>query len=292
MPGVTGVLQYFGHAGALENENDMRNVVTADTTYYVRTVGSDFNNGLTPATAWLTIDHAIWYLNTQIDVQPPTAATPINLTIDIGAGTFAGLSSSMDFSNSEGGKLTIQGAGIGTTILTDGLQLFNMGGNLGLLVKGVTLQGTASTVIALFRCRGGVIQNSEFALFAGIDGIQTVSRSDISASDCTVSGTGARFVHMQTGDRGSIQLINITYSTPTFSSAVYDIGISNYLEDVGTNAGSATGKRFLVDGVLLLDYGAGSIQAGVGTVNGTFGSTGQVRGSDLTWHGNIAVPVP
>jgi hypothetical protein len=269
-----------------------RKITTTDTTYYISSTGNDANDGLTSATSWLTLAKAITYVNNSLNVQPPTAATPVNLTINIGAGTFAGVMSYLDFSSLAGGTLTIAGNGIGSTIITDGLQLYNMAGIFGLIVQGVTLQGTVATPVGLFTCKTGFIQNSEFALTAGLYGVITEPQGSMGVSNCTVSGSGAQFVHMDSGDFASIQLTNITYSTPTFSDMVFNIGLDCYLDDVGINAGSATGKNFVCNGIYHLHYGAGNIQAGVGTVSGTMGATGQVQDSTGAWHGNIATPVP
>lgn len=80
-------------------------------TYYIRTTGSNSNNGTTPELAKLTLDSAL-----------SIAALTGGDIIDVGAGTFTGVSNT-DFPGSLGNPITIRGAGMGVTTFTGTLTI-------------------------------------------------------------------------------------------------------------------------------------------------------------------------
>lgn len=61
-----------------------RTRLTASTIYYVSTTGSDSNDGLTPATAWATLQHAVDFVANTVDLGG------FNLTVQLLTGTYSG----------------------------------------------------------------------------------------------------------------------------------------------------------------------------------------------------------
>lgn len=88
-----------------------RTILTAAGNRYIATTGSDSNDGLTPATAWATLQHAMNVVATTLDM----AGFPV--TANIGAGSFAGFGAKACVG---GGILQFNGAGSASTTITAG----------------------------------------------------------------------------------------------------------------------------------------------------------------------------
>jgi hypothetical protein len=89
-----------------------REVLAADRTYYVRTTGSDSNDGLSSGAAFLTIQKALNVCKT-IDFSGYT------VTIDVGSGTFSGqVTGGVMVGQGGYANLVISGAGSGSTTVT------------------------------------------------------------------------------------------------------------------------------------------------------------------------------
>lgn len=87
-----------------------RTVLTANTNYYVATTGSDSNPG-TSALPWATLQHAINYISTNVDIANWT------VIINVAAGTYVGFGAKPTVG---GGNIFIKGAGTASTTLTAG----------------------------------------------------------------------------------------------------------------------------------------------------------------------------
>lgn len=83
--GPAGATGATGPAGAIGPAGPGREILSNHRTYYVRTNGSDSNNGLanTAIGAWLTLQHAYEYVGSNIDLNGWT------ITIQIADGTYA-----------------------------------------------------------------------------------------------------------------------------------------------------------------------------------------------------------
>ena len=97
----------------------VRQILTADTTFYVSTTGNDSNPG-TSAAPWATLQHAVHILASEYDTAGFT------VTISVGAGSFAGFGVETIVG---GGIIQISGAGSLATTITNGPNdgLFNFG---------------------------------------------------------------------------------------------------------------------------------------------------------------------
>jgi hypothetical protein len=88
----------------------LRTVLTSNANYYVSSTGSDSNPG-TIGSPWATLQHAMFFIAANIDFAG------FQLTVNIGAGTFAG----MGFATCVGGGLLMfKGAGPALTTITAG----------------------------------------------------------------------------------------------------------------------------------------------------------------------------
>lgn len=121
--------------------------LTANTTYYVRTTGSDSNGGTDPTTdAFATLQHAWDFLAGSLDLGQFT------LKIDVGAGTFNLLTANTWVG---GSAVNIVGAGSSSTTLTDVAFITSGASAAGgaiigpeISIDGVHLLGSASPPIA------------------------------------------------------------------------------------------------------------------------------------------------
>jgi hypothetical protein len=119
-----------------------REVLTGNRTYYVRTTGSDSNDGLCSGAAFLTIMKAINVCKT-IDFNGYT------VTIDVGSGTFYGqVTGGVMVGQAGYANLVISGAGSGSTTVTyDGLHegtFFPDGVGVKYTIQNMTITGTGS----------------------------------------------------------------------------------------------------------------------------------------------------
>ena len=106
---------YTNDAGTVKQIT--RRILSADVSYYVATTGSDSNPG-TLASPWLTLEHAANVISQDLDFAGFT------VTVNIGAGTFAGCEL---LGTVGGGVLQFNGAGSGSTTVSDFTGLFAVG---------------------------------------------------------------------------------------------------------------------------------------------------------------------
>lgn len=265
-------------------KDDIREVLNANRTYFVRTDGNDSNSGLanTAGGAFLTLQHA-WNVIVTLDLSGFTA------TISIGAGTYtsspalgigAGYSTSPQF----GGPVIISGAG-STTILNPAAPAFcistetetpypitlqNMKlitnvasfgsllntSNLGHLVVGSGMEFGATDQFALLSSSGGVME-----VTAGY----------------TISGNGAGG-HMRAWRGGTILNAGFTHTltgTPAFGTYALAQTGSLIIAESTTFSGSGTGTRYsATENGVIFTAGAGATYF-PGNVAGSTASGGQ-----------------
>lgn len=240
-----------------------REVLTADTTYYVRTDGNDSNDGLTDAAggAFLTVTHAI-------DVIQSIDLNQHLLTLHIGTGTWTGGPYQINniYGNRDGTTgLVVEGNGSANTSISLQFDLFTNA-----TVQAMKLDaGTGDSFASLW-----VGEHSE--VFIGDDVIfnATVTiNTDIYAYDYgavtpktstySVRGAGTRSSHVRVEGcaryNASLQATAIAVSnTPTFSvgfvRAKYGAQIT--LGDSFTSSGTITGKQFDLTGSAITFNGA------------------------------------
>lgn len=259
-----------------------RQQITANTTFYISTAGDDANDGLSPGTAWLTLAHAFQYLDYNIDVVIPGNLSGIQITLDIGAGTFQGAIVRGNFSHFNGASLEIQGDSVATTTVTDGFPFFRFAAvNItitGLTMTGVNALGAGSLC---FASTGTFVQVTAAKFDMGTVynalGCAETAGGYVAIANTEITGNGDFVIF----GSGSIDTLTFT-GTTTFVDAVLRIPFDGNCQDNLSHTGTATGFKYTCEGTLWFPFGGGAIQSGVGTLDGTIGPGGRVfTGTDF-----------
>lgn len=246
-----------------------REVLTADRTYYVRTDGSDSNNGLadTSGGAFLTIQKAVNTV-TALDMAG------FNTIISVGAGTFN--YTDIALKNLLGGECTIRGQGPASTTLYGSTRGFSLSSIVGqwiledfkLTSAGWGINNSGSKL---------KFKNIEFGSCSTLHihttalGVTEVTGNYSVSAGCPYHTYVARGSVFLTAGR----TVTIT-NGPTFSSAwawVEETGV--YRGESFTVSGTAYGPRYYVktNGVLFANGAAESLP---GSTSGSTASGGQV----------------
>ena len=276
----------------ISNITSGREVLTADRTYYVRTDGSDSNDGLsnTAGGAWLTLNHAWKTICTTLDLAG------YRVTISIGSGTFAaGASSYGDTAGADSsyqrvyvplgaGSVAFVGAGSGSTIVqaSDNSNYC-----------GFDIAHACDSLISVSSMTIDLLGTGDYT------GIQAAAPVNISISSCAFINTdfsvvynasvGAKmdaFNNSYTGNPWVVAFGSASARLSLFGSHTLNgtpawgraFAVSNfaYVRVVFvTWSGSATGKRYdATDNGVITTFGGGATYI-PGSVAGTTASGGQ-----------------
>lgn len=247
----------------------VREVLTANRTYYVRTDGSDSNNGLanTSGGAFLTIQKAFDTVS-MLDCSTYTAV------VQVGAGTWT---AGATWNGHVGtGAVILRGD---TTTPTN-VVLNRTGGNditFGIGAK-LTVEGFDLGTVTSGHC----IQVRAFGqLTLGVNNFRAAANSHIRADNLaqiactanyTISGGAARHIDTSANCAFGYGSNTITLSgTPAFTEFIY-ASLGSMISLFSTTfSGSATGKRYTIDGGAVINtYGAGTASTYFpGNANGT-----------------------
>lgn len=249
------MLELQNHATAINQMitiNEVREILTADRTYYVRTDGDDGNIGTanTPGDAFRTIQHAI-------NVAYTLDGRTFNITIQVAPGTYSEqVVLNGPFLTS--GTFTLRGDGVtpSTTVINagagTGIHIFN---GCSATIFGFKLIGGAgiiaqSNCILLINARMEYGACTYYHFFVGDGANVTIF------SSYTISGSAQFHLVEQTRSGftlSSLATVTLT-GTPAFISFV-DISFQSMCSlNGGSSAfqGAATGKRYKVAGLSLL----------------------------------------
>jgi len=239
---------------ALAEDLVFREKLIAARTYYVRTDGSDSNNGLanTAGGAFLTINKALAVITT-LDLNSYTA------TVSVAAGTYAGaITQAVPFV----GLGTVQVTGDTTTpsnvVIQGGIQLSNAAVlSIGGFKTTTSFQGISVTSNAILNVTGKM----EYGAAGGQHLLVTYGGAVVISADYTISGGAA--IHWLCKQGGRVVCVGRTITltgTPAFSSMfAYATQGAAVMEVYGnTFSGSATGVRYTTE------YAAGIITGGGG----------------------------
>lgn len=220
----------------------IREVLTGNRIYYVRTDGSDSNNGLTNSSggAFLTLQKAI-------DVVGTIDLAIYDVTIQLGnTGTYAGCSISAPFVGGPGSSVTIVGSTsapssyvINSTVLADnGAVIYLQGLDFTPASGNAVEAANLSTVYINGACVFGTATGAH---------MQSGNYSIISVTaNYTIDG-GAPF-HLGANQIGAIKAASLTVTltgTPNFSVAFALCNELSYIRaNANTYSGSATGTRY------------------------------------------------
>ena len=257
---------------------DYRIKLLANTTYYVSPTGNDSTGNGTVGAQWLTIQHAINYIN-NVDLNGFTA------TIQLADGTYSAFSVTSSW----------VGGNISNVIIN---------GNNSTPSNVVITSGSGATGLAQFFGCGFAIQNLELtnttasigssSCLSATDGAE-IYFSNIIFGACTGSHiapnngalircngnysiTGSSDTHVNHTINGIFICIGNTVTltgTPAFGTAfVKNLGASAEIVST-TFSGSATGKRYDVSGNGLINTAGGGATYLPGSVTGTTATGGQ-----------------
>ena len=249
----TAILRYDGTASRwyaltrpVYGSADQREVLTANRTYYVRTDGSNANNGLSNASggAFLTIQKAI-------DVIAALDLSIYNITIQIADGTYTG-GVAVNAPWIGAGDVTIQGnlsTPANVLISTTSAHCISVQNNGRLKIGGVKFQ-TTTFGIALVATAGGridIVSPVNFGACATYHMNADGAGKILCSSNYTISGnTAAHAVAISFGYfyvAGNTITISGTPSLGTFAQSTR----TGYMEWISnTFSGSATGARYNV----------------------------------------------
>jgi len=223
-----------------------REVLTANRSYYVRTDGSDSNDGLadTSGGAFLTQQKAV-------DVVAGLDLSIYNVTINCGAGTFTGAVTLKRLTGS--GLVTVKGAGPSTIVSVNSNNCFAaLDGAVNWRLQDMKL--TVTTVGSAI-----YVDNKSYIQFAGIDfgavpgggrHLEAAGGAKLEAvGNYSISGGGQ--IHMLSTWGGIVAVVGKTVTltgNPAFSTAfVYASRLAMISANGNTYSGAATGPRYLSD---------------------------------------------
>ena len=248
--------------------------LTAPTTFYVATTGSDSTGTGTSLLPWLTIQHALNYLQTSIDLNGFQA------TISVANGTYTlgGAITTMPPGATAGVPIQIIGNVTTPTSciinVTSG-NCFYFANAVSALVDGFSLAATGSAptgnaIVATAAAQVQVGTHIIFGLCSTAHLWCTESASLFLTGGYTISNTAS--YHVLASLAGYVQMTGATITlsgTPAFSSAFFNVQTAATLQGTGvTYAGTgATGTKYLVsyNGILLTGGALSSIPGTVTT---------------------------
>ena len=238
-------------------ETPIRECLDADRTYYVRSDGSDSNDGLanTSGGAFLTIQKAIDVILATLDLGGK------NVIIQVASGTYAG-TIAVNAPWVGGGTVTLQGdlTTPSNVVISTASTALDVRYNGQLSIGGFKITTSAGIGInATFGGQVRVVGPMEFGSIANVQvraALLGVVNFEVGVNYAISGGAVA---HMQAAQNGSIQCTGsrtVTLSgTPAFGIAfVWSRILGSAVISSVTYSGSATGSRYLVEisGVLMI----------------------------------------
>lgn len=243
-----------------------REVLTSDRTYYVRTDGSDSNNGLTNNStgAFLTLQKATNVIFQDLDTRK------YNVTVQVGPGTYTG------------------GVGINRNKVGSGMVIYNgdqsTPANVFLNVTGSCFYiGNCTTIVRITGFRmaavgGTCIYANNFSYVqhgynqygsANVHYFANQKSTVQSIGPYTINGSAANHAACQFGSTLLMNTAVTVTGTPTFSGTFANCFHLSYIACYGcTFSGGATGNRYVV-GMLSMIAGTSGATYFPGTIAGT-----------------------
>lgn len=232
-----------------------REKLTKDRTYYVRSDGSDSNDGLSNSSsgAFLTPQKAV---NVASLLDNGGNAVTINIVDTVGGGTTYTVTSPITLRNHVGeGQITIQGnTGTATDVIIQGSNSSCFNANLvqskwriqNLQVQTVT---AGSGIIA----QGGSRLTVTGVFFGAVAGggvhMQAANRSYIDLRGANYTISGGAVAHYQAQQNSEILCTGTTVTvtgTPAFTTAFCRCFRNSVIGATSTFSGSATGQRYSI----------------------------------------------
>lgn len=252
-----------------------REVLTANRTYYVRTDGSDSNNGLsnTAGEAFATIQKAI-------NVVSALDLSTFNVTISVGSGTWSG-SVQVLAPWIGSGNVTIDGGSASTTTLSSSSTCLRAGNGGKISIANVTLVAATQ---ALEAYAGGQITFGAGLVFGACGSSHMRSNGPGSkiitnGMAYTISGNSPSHYNASPGGyiEGTSSAVTLI-GTLNFSNAfVYAdrLGLATFLAaSFNVSGATVTGKRYSATSNAVINSGGGGATFFPGSIDGTFATGG------------------
>ena len=265
---AAGTKRAFVTLTALQG-GSIRERLTAARTYYVRTDGSDSNNGLanTSGGAFLTIQKAVDVIAESIDI-----ASGVTVTIQVADGTYTGaVSKSLPFTGA--GTVLINGnSGTPSNVV---LASITARDNASISVTNVKMD--SSTSFCLYATSGGIITFGSVVfgtanashMRAAFGGVLTASAS-YSVSTSVAS-------HIQSVFNGAVGISNVTVTftgTPQFTTGFADAqtgGVSELYNNTYSGSTGASSKKYVAATNAVVQTYGGTLPGAVGGTTATGG---------------------
>lgn len=250
-----------------------RDLLLTDRIYYVRTDGSNSNNGRTNTSsgAFLTIQKAI-------DVVGTLDLSIYDVTIQLGvAGSYAGGTVSGPFVGGSGSSVTLSGdtSAPGSYVITSTLTVEKYGV---FNVKGVDF--TPSSGNALVADTGAILTVTGAVIFGAAAGAYQMSSTKdaqlVVSANYTIDGSASIHVNMEDSGYIATDTLTVTLSgTPAFDAYVSGAALGNYRANGMTFSGSATGTRYGLNTNAVVRTGGGGANYFPGNAAGSAGTGAQ-----------------
>lgn len=244
-------------------ESGFRKPLVQDANYYVSTVGSDSNNGLTPMTAFATTQHAINIVLGTLDFNG------FNVTINVADGTYIlSARQNIAFAQTGAGTFSIIGNIINpeNCVLNAGAtDCFGISNYAAVTINGFTFIGRRGLTVSAFATLvfGNIVFNT-----TQYDITNNTFGNISTNAGYTISSNNSCHINIFAVSETTIQGRTIIINSPIFSIAFVNVtanGVVNIPSNTFTGAATATGVKFLNNA------GGGIITAGAG-VNALPGS--------------------
>lgn len=248
-----------------------REKLTAARTYYVRSDGSNSNDGLTDSSggAFLTIAKAMSVVST-IDFNGYT------VTVQVRDGTFAGFTVPVTVGQAGVANLVIQGnSSTPANVAITSAMTIGAGARATIKDLAVTSAGHglvadgAGAVVAFSNISFGACTNAQIYVANCATATMT--------GNCSFTGASQTRVWARWNAAYVEEFRTCTYtSTPSYSVAnMYILSGATVSAAVSTQSGSATGVRYVVSGNALLETGGGGASFFPGDSSGSTSTGGQ-----------------
>jgi hypothetical protein len=257
-----------------------RELLTANRTYYVRTTGSDSNDGLTSGAPFLTIGKAITVCKT-IDFGGYT------VTIDIGSGTFSEqVVPGVMVGQAEAANLVLSGAGSGSTTVTHNGQYVGtiaasgFGVKLKLQNMTITGTGTGSSGIAVTSFNGAeVVLGADITIgqtgYAGLMAAFQGTISNVSGQTLTFTANATYPIIAQDSGVINFNTYTVALGTRTVTATVRAFALGEVSINSVTWTGTVTGEKYNITyNAVLYAYGSAANISGTGSTVNTGGQVG------------------
>ena len=255
--------------------NRFREVISANRTYYIRTTGNDANDGLTPATAFLTSQKAV---DTLLSIDRNSCSIFLNFGAgawDDGFGAPLIISSTVgeDYSN-----VHVDGAGSALTSIS-----LWTGFTANVTISSISLDCSVTGIGLVVGEHSEVIIEDDVAFIGSGGGNIDIFAYDYAAisfntTTYTVSGNKARhFTGGSYARLAHLKSVNIVYSgTPTYADGFYYlrdymfVANTNHGSFTPTHSGAVNGPQFFMDRLAFIeDFSASALNGTPGIRGGS-----------------------